>query len=461
MANYDSAILDYALRQREQRRAAYQQEQERGERITEELYKERLHKEDQQFERQGQLIDIAGRRQLAYDQYGYNYGLQAQQGQIQAERDAAAFQHADELFEREKAGKIAEIHLQQIQEEKMLKMKAGIEEQQDQAKMIHETNLLGMRLRGEQARDRLLQLYRQGELAQEHVWKAEELEKEDQVKQQIAWRTHVAQGIQNGNFTYDKGQIAQRDKILEAIQHTRNTKQLTPEDRRQKLQDMHEDLWDILDNPRIVFPDEKAASLATKQQAIFNALPPKLKQLGGGPGMVQFDAHGKPFLIGEKAINEQMKQDEERQKEQFKVQHPAGKTAGFGVQEAMKSWHDWRTTAIKAVNDRNMSAGTKENPEPFTFNEEEEFKKWQQNMQRIQEMTSPQGQQQRVGGHALAQPTIQPLPGQQQPTPSNMPQQMKPGIGSTLPTISSEEEYDKLPSGTIFIGPDGKKRRKP
>ena len=33
--------------------------------------------------------------------------------------------------------------------------------------------------------------------------------------------------------------------------------------------------------------------------------------------------------------------------------------------------------------------------------------------------------------------------------------------GQENPTISTDEEYDRLPSGTIFIGPDGIKRRKP
>lgn len=37
----------------------------------------------------------------------------------------------------------------------------------------------------------------------------------------------------------------------------------------------------------------------------------------------------------------------------------------------------------------------------------------------------------------------------------------KDGLPASVPTISSDDEYDKLPSGATFIGPDGKQRRKP
>ena len=37
----------------------------------------------------------------------------------------------------------------------------------------------------------------------------------------------------------------------------------------------------------------------------------------------------------------------------------------------------------------------------------------------------------------------------------------KPEPAQTLPQVSSDADYAKLPSGTVFIGPDGVKRRKP
>jgi len=46
--------------------------------------------------------------------------------------------------------------------------------------------------------------------------------------------------------------------------------------------------------------------------------------------------------------------------------------------------------------------------------------------------------------------------------PGNAAPKTKPSAKSPdLPKIKDDAEYDKLPAGTEFIGPDGKKRKKP
>ena len=43
----------------------------------------------------------------------------------------------------------------------------------------------------------------------------------------------------------------------------------------------------------------------------------------------------------------------------------------------------------------------------------------------------------------------------------HVPTQGAPQAGASLPTVKSDADFDALPSGTVFIGPDGKQRRKP
>ena len=45
--------------------------------------------------------------------------------------------------------------------------------------------------------------------------------------------------------------------------------------------------------------------------------------------------------------------------------------------------------------------------------------------------------------------------------PPDVPPAAPPPDGSGMATISTDAEYDALPSGTTFVGPDGKTRRKP
>lgn len=52
--------------------------------------------------------------------------------------------------------------------------------------------------------------------------------------------------------------------------------------------------------------------------------------------------------------------------------------------------------------------------------------------------------------------------GGQQAAPQQSPQAPQPTPSQSAPTsIKTDDEYEKLPSGAIFVGPDGKKRRKP
>jgi len=70
-------------------------------------------------------------RRRAEQAYRYQAALSAQEAQQGAERDAARFQHDDELFERQRAGRLAEQQLAQLQQEKMARMEAGQQEARD------------------------------------------------------------------------------------------------------------------------------------------------------------------------------------------------------------------------------------------------------------------------------------------------------------------------------------------
>jgi hypothetical protein len=63
---------------------------------------------------QSQAMGIAGQRQLARDRFGYDTALGQQSAAVQTDRDAATWQHDDELFDRHQAGRIAEMQLEQL-----------------------------------------------------------------------------------------------------------------------------------------------------------------------------------------------------------------------------------------------------------------------------------------------------------------------------------------------------------
>lgn len=264
-----------------------------------------------------QAQSIGGQRQLANDQYGYNYGLQEQQGQQNWDLDHARFQHADELFQREQAGRIAELHLQQMQADKMARFQAqqdqqrlnqqqdfaAYQQQQDfgqanqhlaqqqqfagdqtvfdaqqqqvhqLAQQTHEVALHKMAMQGQQARDELLQRHRNGELAQEHQWRGEELNREDQQKQKMAIMTHVATMVEKGLGTYDTGAEQKKIQAMDAI---RNSPNITPDDKKKKLAEIQQEIEDnIIYSARPFTPAEQAASY----KAQVEAFPPEVRPI--------------------------------------------------------------------------------------------------------------------------------------------------------------------------------------
>jgi hypothetical protein len=172
---------------------------------------------------QGQ--SIAGQRQVAADQYGYNWALQGQQGDIQGRQNEARFLHDDELFEREQSGRLATQHLQQIEEERQMQFQAGVQKERDATQFTHQAALSKMAADREEALQEILQRNREGTLGLEHRYKAEDLQKEEEARQQLAFDTHVATGIQKGVLELapaDQQKIDQIDQQLSDIMDSQN-----------------------------------------------------------------------------------------------------------------------------------------------------------------------------------------------------------------------------------------------
>jgi len=83
-------------------------------------------------------------RQLgALQQFQYNYGLQAQTEQGQFNRQLAGNEHEDELFERHEAGRIAEMHLEHLQQQDQFKAQQAALADRDQAIQTFDLQKLG------------------------------------------------------------------------------------------------------------------------------------------------------------------------------------------------------------------------------------------------------------------------------------------------------------------------------
>lgn len=206
----------------------YQQSLDRQDRVEKDIAARNWSLANNQQQRQAdaalQQQEISGRRQLANDQFSYNQALQGQEIQGQADANHARFQHDDELFDRHQAGQVAEMHLQQMQQEKMAKIQAqqeqqrlnqqqdfqdfqqdkqyDFQEQENAARQTHETNLHLLQLRGQEARDELLHRYDTDQLGEQHRWRAEELKQAEQAKQELAIDTHISTGVQKGLLYY-------------------------------------------------------------------------------------------------------------------------------------------------------------------------------------------------------------------------------------------------------------------
>ena len=170
---------------------------------------------------QGQ--QIGGQRQLAYDRFGYDTSLQGQSQNFQAQQIDIKHAHDTELFEKQQAGRLAEQHLAQLQEQKLAMFHAGVEDDRDQARIMHETVLAKMAQEGRESMEEIIQRHADGTLMQEHAWRAEELKQQHEQEQQKIWDTHIATGIQKGVLELPQpvqAKLAQVDQQISDIQYS-------------------------------------------------------------------------------------------------------------------------------------------------------------------------------------------------------------------------------------------------
>jgi hypothetical protein len=143
----------------------------------------------------------------------------------------------------------------------------------------------------------------------------------------------------------------------------------------------------------------------------------------------------------------------------------------WGLRLSDGSWHqltkDGQAISIQPNSDENARAAApqKENLPKYTLTPEAK-ENWEDVQRRVIDFLEQATKwrdnwisQQEQGKTKGAEPSNQPVGKQQAPAP----QENKPVTGGTgnLIRITGDADYDKLPSGTEFIGPDGKRYRKP
>ncbi len=197
----------------------------------------------QEYALQLQGNEIGGKRTLAADQYGYEAALADQRFGYAAQSQAAGFEHEDQLFEKHFAGQIAEQNLANLQAQKMAEFQAGTQEQRDyrladinqaemgqqqefaaaqaergygqQEKMLglqqdfqsqqktaewmHEATNAKMAEEAWVAREKIVAMLKRGEISQENLYKAHAVAEEVKQKQLEG----IRKGIADGNFEFD------------------------------------------------------------------------------------------------------------------------------------------------------------------------------------------------------------------------------------------------------------------
>ena len=266
---------------------------------------------------QEQQTEIAGQRDLAADRYGYDYALQGQQQQGQADRDFrmagiqgdqdhARYQHDDELFERQLHGRLAEQQLQQIEQERqmqfeqqgrerMAQFQAGNEQdrlgqqedfqaagmmfdaqqkqQEQQTQMLHQAAMAKMAQKGREAEEEILNRHRQGELSEEHGWKVDLIKQARQEEQD----QHLADGLASGDYEIASPEeqralddnASARGKWLVA----KNAGRLDDDDYQKLVKQSFAADTAIRRNARPAPPEKRSQALESRRQAAMAKLP--------------------------------------------------------------------------------------------------------------------------------------------------------------------------------------------
>lgn len=161
--------------------------------------------------------------------------------------------HQDELFDRQQAGRMAEQHLQGLQQQ-----------DRDTAEFTHRTVLNDLAQRGRMAEDELLERHRRGELNQEHDWKIQDI-KEARHYEELKTKTD---GVADGSMVFDNPEDSQAAQDIAKnrglAQKAVRMGRLTDEQVKPVLDKLAKQEEDIYMRARPMNPQEKSASLQNK-----------------------------------------------------------------------------------------------------------------------------------------------------------------------------------------------------
>ena len=279
---YDVDLLDYYTSQRNRGAVISQQQQagdiERNDSNIKQLRdieaKRRATNQQGAIQAGLQGQKIQGDQTLAYQKAGYEYGLQGQQEQFQGEQNNIKFAHDTDLFERDRAGRLAEQHLGFLQQEKMTNLQAGIQEKRDQSQFMHEAALSKMAADRQEARDEILQRYKDGTLDKQYEQEAEQIKKEHEWREQQAYDTAVDSGIKDGKLRYDPETVRDRNQLFSkrnTINRLLRENKISKEDHERLIKENDEDIKNNKREARPVTSDEDASSFGNIKKGMVAA----------------------------------------------------------------------------------------------------------------------------------------------------------------------------------------------
>lgn len=241
--------------------------------------------------------DIAGRRQLAADQYGYNYALEDQRSYDDLIRMGYGFQHQDALFEKEQAGRMAEQELQNLQAQQMAQFQAGQMEQRDfrladlnaeaaqeeqefragqaQFQSDHQMALQKMIQEGQAARDKILQDFERGNISESRKWEAEKIK--EAYRQEV--RQFTDKSLAEGVMILPDRVQAEVAKQEDYLVNVEASNMLTREQKDEIVGQIRGRIEDLIyENARPPFNHEKAKSFEAKVNQQLQGLSPAQQQ---------------------------------------------------------------------------------------------------------------------------------------------------------------------------------------
>ena len=261
---------------------------------------------------------LSSQRQLRADQFGYDAALQGQQGGIEWDRDHARYQHDDELFDRHQSGQLAEMHLQQLQQQKMAQFQAqqeqqrlvqqqdfqgqmaqyeagvqdqrlskqqdfdaaktgfeagvgnarldkqqDFQQQQELERQQHEVVLNQLALRGREAQEEILHRHQEGTLSQQHSWRVDEIKQQRQEEQD----KYIVEKLSSGEFEIgspdDQQQLANNANARARI---RNSNYLDDDAKQKAIEDTFKSDAQIRRSASPVPPEKRAAMYDARLQ---------------------------------------------------------------------------------------------------------------------------------------------------------------------------------------------------